>query len=165
MPLEARPGLISLLAGKPNSDAFPFTALGFKFRDPMDLSREISLDLTPKELAVGLQYGPTGGLDGLVTWVYGLQEKVHGRRKGEGWKASIGAGSQDLIYKVNRQYISESGMLIPCRFRLSTQLLTTGTLYWLTLLYTREHFQVSKLMGFTDYDKQRCNPNVPNASL
>ena len=101
MPLETRPGLISLLAGKPNSDVFPFTALSFKCRDPMDLSREIPLDLTPQELAVGLQYGPTGGLDGLVTWVYGLQEKVHRRRKGEGWKTSIGAGSQDLIYKVN----------------------------------------------------------------
>jgi len=88
------------LAGKPNGSTFPFTSLSFTTRDPNDPSKEISLNLTDSELATGLQYGATAGFDGLVAWVYGLQELAHGRKGGEGWIPSIGAGSQDLIYKV-----------------------------------------------------------------
>jgi hypothetical protein len=90
------------LAGKPNSSTFPFTSLSFSTRDPTDPSKEVYIGLTNDELAVGLQYGPTAGFEGLIAWVYGLQEAAHGRKKGEGWNASIGAGSQDLLYKVNR---------------------------------------------------------------
>ena len=98
--MESRPGLLSLLAGKPNGSTFPFTSLSFTTRDPNDPSKEIPLSLTDSELATGLQYGETPGFDGLVVWVYGLQEQAHGRKAGEGWMPSIGAGSQDLIYKV-----------------------------------------------------------------
>jgi tryptophan aminotransferase len=98
--LESRPGLLSLLAGKPNGSTFPFTSLSFTTRDPNDPSKEIPLSLTDSELATGLQYGATAGFDGLIAWVYGLQELAHGRKGGEGWTPSIGAGSQDLIYKV-----------------------------------------------------------------
>lgn len=48
----------------------------------------------------GLQYGPTDGVPALLNWVYGLQEKVHGRERSADWKVSIGSGSQDVIYKV-----------------------------------------------------------------
>jgi len=88
------------LAGKPNALTFPFTSLSFKSRDPNDPSKEVPLTLTDSELAFGLQYGATSGFDGLVTWINGLQEVAHGRKSGEGWVTSIGAGSQDLIYKV-----------------------------------------------------------------
>ena len=98
--MESRPGLLSLLAGKPNGSTFPFTSLSFTTRDPNDPSKEIPLSLTDSELATGLQYGATAGFDGLIAWVYGLQELAHGRKGGEGWIPSIGAGSQDLIYKV-----------------------------------------------------------------
>ncbi|KIM80393.1 hypothetical protein PILCRDRAFT_97962 [Piloderma croceum F 1598] len=73
--------------------------MAFTTRDPNDPSKEIPLSLTDSELATGLQYGATAGFDGLVAWVYGLQELAHGRKGGEGWIPSIGAGSQDLIYK------------------------------------------------------------------
>lgn len=100
LPLESRPGLLSLLAGKPNVTTFPFTSMSFTTRSPSAPSQDIELSLTNDELAIGLQYGLTAGLDDLITWVYGLQELAHGRKKGEGWRTSIGAGSQDLIYKV-----------------------------------------------------------------
>ncbi|KAJ3483309.1 hypothetical protein NLI96_g6407 [Meripilus lineatus] len=98
-PLESRPGLISLLAGKPNSSTFPLTSIQLKSRSPTDPSQETTIEVSGKGLAEGLQYGPTAGLPSLCEWVYGLQEKVHGRQKGEGWRVSIGSGSQDVIYK------------------------------------------------------------------
>lgn len=52
------------------------------------------------DLAQSLQYGPTDGNQELREWLYGLQEKAHGRKRGEGWRISVGSGSQDLIYKV-----------------------------------------------------------------
>lgn len=107
-PLETRPGMISLLAGKPNPTTFPFTSLNFTSRSPMDPSQEVVLSLTSDELGVGLQYGQTAGLDGLVTWVEGLQAFAHGRKHSEGWTACIGTGSQDLIYKVGLALISHA---------------------------------------------------------
>ena len=102
-PLEERPGVISLLAGKPNNATFPITSLQFTTRDPSAPSGSapgINIELTEDELAVALQYSATAGLPELRDWVYALQEFSHGRRKGEGWQTSIGAGSQDLIFKV-----------------------------------------------------------------
>ncbi len=100
--LEQRPGVISLLAGKPHSSTFPITSLNFTVRDPANPQSEIPIELSQEELEVGLQYSPTVGLPALVDWAYGLQEIMHGRKVGEGWKISIGNGSQDLIYKVSR---------------------------------------------------------------
>ncbi|GJE89936.1 PLP-dependent aminotransferase family protein [Phanerochaete sordida] len=98
-PLEARPGLISLLAGKPNATTFPLTAITLKARSPTDPDVEITTELDGAALAEGLQYGPTAGIPALIEWVHGLQEREHGRSKGEGWRVSIGSGSQDVIYK------------------------------------------------------------------
>lgn len=92
--------MISLLAGKPNATTFPFTSIKLTARSPTDPSREIETEVNGKALAEGLQYGPTAGLPSLCEWVYELQEREHGRKKGEGWRVSIGAGSQDVIYKV-----------------------------------------------------------------
>ena len=72
-------------------------------RSPTDPSKEIETEVSGKELAEGLQYGPTAGIPSLIDWVYGLQERNHGRKKGEGWRVSIGSGSQDVIYKVTQQ--------------------------------------------------------------
>ncbi|TFK49721.1 PLP-dependent transferase [Heliocybe sulcata] len=98
-PLEGTPGLISLLAGKPNASCFPFTSISFTARSPTDPSQQTNLELDKNELAAALQYGPTVGEPSLVNWVFGLQEYSHGRKRGEGWRVSIGAGSQDLLYK------------------------------------------------------------------
>ncbi|KAI0925687.1 hypothetical protein AcV5_008358 [Taiwanofungus camphoratus] len=100
LPLEGRPGLISLLAGKPNTSTFPITSLEFTLRDPISSSSEdVKMELTEEELQYGLQYSPTNGLPDLREWIFGLQAYLHGRQKGEGWTVSVGAGSQDLIYK------------------------------------------------------------------
>ena len=98
-PLEARPGMISLLAGKPNAATFPFTSLTIKSRSPGDPAAEATIEIAGAELAEGLQYGPTAGQPSLIGWFYGLQEREHGRKKGEGWGLSIGSGSQDVLHK------------------------------------------------------------------
>ncbi|KAG7451388.1 PLP-dependent transferase [Guyanagaster necrorhizus] len=99
LPLEATPGIISLLAGKPNAATFPFTSLSFTVRSPIDPSRDVPVDLSQDELAEGLQYCETAGVPQLRNWLTGLQENIHGRQQGEGWRLSVGSGSQDLIYK------------------------------------------------------------------
>lgn len=99
-PLEKTPGLISLLAGKPNPSTFPFNSITFTAKSPMNPQEELRLTVDGSDLAQGLQYGDTAGLKPLLNWIAGLQEVNHGRRRSEGWKISIGSGSQDLIYKV-----------------------------------------------------------------
>ncbi|KAN0092921.1 Pyridoxal phosphate-dependent transferase [Tylopilus felleus] len=99
LPLESTPGLISLLAGKPNDAMFPFESFSFSITDPSHSSQSIPVTLTGKDLAAGLQYGPTAGLPRLNEWFVGLQERMHGRTSSEGWRLTIGNGSQDVIYK------------------------------------------------------------------
>jgi tryptophan aminotransferase len=99
-PLEKTPGLISLLAGKPNPSTFPFNSLTFTAKSPSNPQEEVKLTLDGDDLAQGLQYGDTAGLKPLLDWIGGLQEVNHGRKMDEGWRISIGSGSQDLIYKV-----------------------------------------------------------------
>lgn len=100
------PGVISLLAGKPNSSTFPFTSLSFNARSPDNDGTETTLTLDETDLARGLQYGDTAGQKELIEWLYRLQELNHGRKKGEDWRLSIGSGSQDLINKVDLSPIS-----------------------------------------------------------
>ncbi|KAF4613658.1 hypothetical protein D9613_007468 [Agrocybe pediades] len=99
LPLEKTPGVISLLFGKPNASTFPFTSLSFSARSPADPTHESTLTIDGAELEAGLQYGDTAGFKPLLDWIFGLQEAFHGRRRGEGWRISMGSGSQDLIYK------------------------------------------------------------------
>ncbi|KAF9001590.1 pyridoxal phosphate-dependent transferase [Cyathus striatus] len=111
-PLELTPGVISLLAGKPNPATFPFTSLSFAARSPIDPSQENALTVDPALLEVALQYSPTAGLKGLITWIEGLQEKMHGRKMGEGWRVSMGAGSQDLIYKAVTALVNDGDSVL-----------------------------------------------------
>lgn len=99
-PLENKPGVISLLAGKPNDAMFPFESFSFTVSDPSHSSQSIPVSLAGASLATGLQYGPTAGLPRLVEWFVGMQERAHGRKPSEGWRLSVGNGSQDVIYKV-----------------------------------------------------------------
>ena len=95
--------MISLLAGKPNPETFPFTSFSFTARTPSadgtDPEREVTLK--NEDLQEALQYGPTPGLPRLIKWLLDLQEKVHERVPGEDWTLTCGAGGQDLLYKVN----------------------------------------------------------------
>ncbi|KAH0832991.1 pyridoxal phosphate-dependent transferase [Lanmaoa asiatica] len=99
LPLEDKPGVISLLAGKPNDAMFPFQSFSFTITDPSHSSQSIPVSITSADLAAGLQYGPTAGLPRLNEWFVGLQERVHGRKRSEGWRLTIGNGSQDMIFK------------------------------------------------------------------
>jgi tryptophan aminotransferase len=99
-PLENRPGMISMLAGKPNPGTFPFTNISFTSKDPYDRSKTTTLSLDGDLLDESLQYGATSGLPRFVDWLTGLQEREHGRNSAEGgWGVSVGTGSQDLINK------------------------------------------------------------------
>ena len=100
MPLESKPGIISMLVGKPNSSTFPSTSMQLTARSPMDPTKEEVLTIGPKQMEIALQYTPTAKLPSLLEWIWGLQEFSHGRKRGEGWRPSVGAGSQDSIYKV-----------------------------------------------------------------
>jgi tryptophan aminotransferase len=84
---------------------FPFKSFSFTIASPTDPSQEQLISLSGKDLSVGLQYCATDGLPRLVEWFMGLQERSHGRKSGEGWRLTIGTGSQDLIYKVKRSQI------------------------------------------------------------
>lgn len=99
-PLERTPGLISLLAGKPNPTTFPLTKIQLTSRSPTNPGEEIVTEISGAKLAEGLQYGPSDGIPDFLNWLYGLQERSHGRKRGEGWRISVGSGSQDVIYKV-----------------------------------------------------------------
>ncbi|KAF9533943.1 pyridoxal phosphate-dependent transferase [Crepidotus variabilis] len=102
-PLEKKPGVISLLAGKPNASSFPFTSFSFTVTSPtsssLSTSPETKLTIDGAELAEALQYSDTAGLKQLLEWTTGLQTFSHQRELGEGWRISVGSGSQDLLYK------------------------------------------------------------------
>lgn len=96
LPLEDTPGLISLLAGKPNSDTFPITSLSFNVRSPEDWSSEQTLTIDGRLLANALQYGRTPGIPELLQWIWGLQEFSHGRKEGEGWASLLSTVNQTV---------------------------------------------------------------------
>ena len=76
------------------------TSIKLTSRSPTNPDEEIVTEVSGKALAEGLQYGPSDGIPDLLNWLYGLQERSHGRKRGEGWRISVGSGSQDVIYKV-----------------------------------------------------------------
>lgn len=51
------------------------------------------------ELNTALQYNMTAGIPELVQFLTDLNIRVHGCRTEEGWRVSVGSGSQDLLYK------------------------------------------------------------------
>ena len=99
LPLEERPGVISLLAGKPNAETYPITSMQFTLRDPVT-NQEVPVSLTEKEVARALQYSGSAGIPELNDWLLGLQDHIHDRKQGEGWDLCFGTGSSDLLYKV-----------------------------------------------------------------
>ncbi|KAI6033361.1 pyridoxal phosphate-dependent transferase [Pisolithus marmoratus] len=106
-PLEAKPGVISFLAGKPNDAMFPFRSFSFTATCPSKPGELTTVSLNGSDLAQGLQYGATAGLPRLTDWFTGLQERSHGRGRGEGWRLSVGSGSQDLIWKAVQALVDE----------------------------------------------------------
>ncbi|KII84441.1 hypothetical protein PLICRDRAFT_118253, partial [Plicaturopsis crispa FD-325 SS-3] len=86
--------------------------LSFTARSPSDPDNDVSLTVPSQDLADGLQYSATAGIPGLVDWIYGLLEISHGRKKGEGWRVSVGSGSQDLIYKAVMAMVNDGDSVL-----------------------------------------------------
>ncbi|KZV94690.1 PLP-dependent transferase [Exidia glandulosa HHB12029] len=99
--LELEPGLLSLLAGKPNPTTFPITSISFKARNPLsaDGLEEDEYTLSTAEVSTALQYNFVAGVVPLVEWVLKLQAFEHKRKLDPAWTVTIGSGGQDLIYK------------------------------------------------------------------
>ncbi|KAJ8088441.1 hypothetical protein PM082_022514 [Marasmius tenuissimus] len=133
-PLEQTPGLLSLLAGKPNPTTFPIASLSLSIRDPKSEIRNIQdektesdeaadlvdIKLSKAELEEALQYAEEGGVPKLMGWFSTLQEKVHGRKcelynhgtAYEGWKVTIGVGSQDVLYKALESILNDGDSVL-----------------------------------------------------
>jgi len=110
-PLEATPGMISFLAGKPNPATFPFESIEIKLKSGVQMPGEHqphsngapaldSVTISGRDIEEALQYGATSGLPSLVKWLEAFQTHVHKRNKdAEGWRISVGIGSQDCLSK------------------------------------------------------------------
>ncbi|KAK4702508.1 tryptophan aminotransferase, partial [Phenoliferia sp. Uapishka_3] len=111
-PLEATPGMISFLAGKPNPTTFPFSSIAVTLKSVIEGETPVTLNIESDALNEALQYGPTAGLKGLVEWLEVLQETKHDRKRDGSWRLSVGSGSQDLIYKAFQSLINEGDSVL-----------------------------------------------------
>ncbi|KAJ6562077.1 pyridoxal phosphate-dependent transferase [Mycena capillaripes] len=119
-PLENIPGMISLLAGRPNSSTFPFESITMKLKPTLagmpastgDGDDPFTIALENEELNEALQYGMTAGVARLITWIVGFQTHVHRREKDESWSITIGSGSQDLMYKACEVLIDDGDYVL-----------------------------------------------------
>ena len=109
-PAELVPGMLSLLAGKPNPETFPFESLNLTLKSEAE-GGPTQLNVHGQDLVSALQYGPTAGNPKLVQWIMQLQVHMHRREavtpgsKLDGvagrtpWRVTTGNGSQDLLNK------------------------------------------------------------------
>ncbi|GAA6035993.1 hypothetical protein JCM8097_005204 [Rhodosporidiobolus ruineniae] len=111
-PLEKRPGMVSLLAGKPNAATFPFSSIKVELKPIIPGDPTETLTVESAALEEGLQYGPTAGLGGLVKWLEELQEKRHSRKSDGSWRVSVGSGSQDLINKAFHSLVNDDDCIL-----------------------------------------------------
>lgn len=65
-PLEHTPGVVSLLAGKPNPATFPFEAITLTVKSPIPDQLTYDIKIEGQDLERALQYGITGGLPDFV---------------------------------------------------------------------------------------------------
>jgi tryptophan aminotransferase len=99
-PLEDTPGLISLLAGKPNAGTFPFTSLSFTVKSPLENGQDVTLTLDQEDMAEGLQYSATAGLPRLVDWLVEGTSRASARKT---QRRGMGHHSRDWIPGSNLQ--------------------------------------------------------------
>ncbi|GAA5856269.1 hypothetical protein JCM8547_000846 [Rhodosporidiobolus lusitaniae] len=111
-PLEKVPGMVSLLAGKPNAATFPFSSIKVELKPVIPGEPTETLTIESAALEEGLQYGPTAGLGSLVKWLENLQETRHSRPKDANWKVSVGSGSQDLIHKAFHSLVNPGDSIL-----------------------------------------------------
>ncbi|PKI84591.1 tryptophan transaminase [Malassezia vespertilionis] len=109
MPKENKPGLISLLAGKPNPAGFPFESISMTLKPSAVKAcgadgKPLTITLEGDELNRVLQYGSQNidpaleaQLDPLIATVQGRDRKS-GTPDGD-FQIAVGSGSQDLLVK------------------------------------------------------------------
>lgn len=91
-PLMQVPGMISLGAGVPNPQLFPFKGLSVTLKD------ETRLELTSDEITKCFQYSETPGLPRLLEHLRELQTVEHKPKYAE-WSIATSSGSQDSLWK------------------------------------------------------------------
>lgn len=100
--LENTPGLLSILAGKPNTTTFPILSISLDAPSLASASDTNIITLEGEQIGEALQYGTTSGQLGLIDLLTRFQCELHGRQKDPSWKISIGAGSADLLYQATK---------------------------------------------------------------
>ncbi|KAJ7114790.1 pyridoxal phosphate-dependent transferase [Mycena epipterygia] len=118
-PLENIPGMISLLAGRPNSSTFPFESITMKLKPTLagmvhragdNDSFELTLD--GDVLSEALQYGMTAGVARFINWLETFQTHVHKRVFDGSWAICVGCGSQDLMFKACEALIDDGDFVL-----------------------------------------------------
>ncbi|KAG8707522.1 hypothetical protein FRC09_001776 [Ceratobasidium sp. 395] len=111
LPLELQPGVISLLAGKPNPTTFPIEELSITLRSPTapqpyqptassDSTVFETLTLKNADISTALQYSFTDGIPELRQTLAVFQKNEHGVDVDDvNLQLAMGSGSQDLLYK------------------------------------------------------------------
>lgn len=102
-PLEKRPGMISMLAGQPNTHGFPFASISASLH-PVGAEAPVQLTVDGARLEEALRYSMCAGLDSLLAAYARIITHAHGRTIDDGSPAgdfalSCGNGSQDLLAK------------------------------------------------------------------
>ncbi|KAG8982843.1 hypothetical protein FRB90_006512, partial [Tulasnella sp. 427] len=113
--ISRTPGMLSLFAGLPAPETFPFQQITMTVGHPdaTDRDKSTTLTLDGEALAEALQYGDTPGIPKFVDWLCGLQERYHGRNlDGEGWSLSVGCGSQDVLSKAFSALLDEGDSVL-----------------------------------------------------
>ncbi|KAJ7465366.1 pyridoxal phosphate-dependent transferase [Mycena galericulata] len=118
-PLENIPGMISLLAGRPNPSTFPFESITMKLKPglaglPASSGGDdpFSITLGGDELDEALQYGLTPGVTRLINWLEGFQTHVHKRTPDGTWNVTVGSGSQDLMAKACEMLVDDGDFVL-----------------------------------------------------
>ncbi|KAK0199870.1 TdiD protein [Desarmillaria ectypa] len=114
IPMEAASHMISMLAGKPDPDTYPFAHMAMSVKSPnpsVDPSLT-DIELGGHDLATALQYNESGGVPELVQWVTSLLKDIHELGEEDGSRVCIGAGSQDLLYKALTALIDPGDTII-----------------------------------------------------
>lgn len=134
-PAELIPGMLSLLAGKPNPTTFPFESLTLKLKPDAESGPQ-ELCIEGEDLVASLQYGASPGIPKLVSWITNLQVQMHKREivtrgsKLDGiagrspWRVTTGNGSQDLLNKTFEALLNP-GDVILCESPVYTGILPT----------------------------------------
>ncbi|KAF9429111.1 hypothetical protein BGZ76_001798 [Entomortierella beljakovae] len=104
IPLTKIPGMISLGAGAPNPDLFPFEGIS------ISLKTGETLKIDQKVLGESLSYGPSDGIPQLNSWLHELQKIQHSPPRD--FVVSIGTGSQDLVTKAIQMLITDGDNIL-----------------------------------------------------